>query len=156
MSELERIRDLFSQRFGRLVTLAECLSQMTEITLEKIDPVKKAERALKRNIAKREKSGTCQIRKVTAAGTKCTATRPKRTTLRPKRPARVDHAVTLRDQGRCTHQDANGRRCANRRWLHSHHLVHVSDGGSDRVENLMTLCSGHHRLLHFQKDRVWH
>lgn len=135
---LERIRDLLSQKNGRAVSLEECLEQMTKIVLEKIDPLKKAERAIKRSAAKREKFGTCQIRKLTHA--------------RPKRPASVEHAVNLRDQGHCTHVDHQGRRCTHRRWLHRHHLKPVAMGGDDSVENLISLCSGHHRLLHFQEE----
>ena len=107
---------------------------MTEIVLEKIDPVKKAERATKRSAAKREKLGTCQIRKFTRA--------------RRKLPARVEHTVNLRDQAQCAHVDHQGRRCPNRRWLQRHHLKPVSMGGDDSAENLTSLCSGHHRLAH--------
>ncbi len=49
---LERIRDFLSQKEGRAVTLSECLQQMTEIVLAKIDPIKKAERAMKRSNAR--------------------------------------------------------------------------------------------------------
>lgn len=62
--------------------------------------------------------------------------------------AASSHAVRLRDQGRCTHVDDNGVRCEHRRWLHVHHVVPVSHGGSDEVENLTMLCSGHHQLEH--------
>ncbi len=134
---LERIRDLLSQQRGRAVTLSECLEQMTEIVLEKIDPIKKAERAIKRSTAKREKLGTCQIRKFTRA--------------RRKLPARVEHAVNLRDQGQCAHVDLQGQRCPNRRWLQRHHLKPVSMGGDNSATNLRSLCSGHHLLVHFQE-----
>ena len=137
---LERIRDLLSQKKGRAVTLSECLEQMTKIVLEKIDPIKKAERAMKRSTVKREKLGTCQVRRFT---------RPRR-----KLPARVEHAVNLRDQVQCAHVDHQGRRCPNRRWLHRHHLKPVSMGGDDSAENLTSLCSGHHRLVHFQEKEI--
>src|SRR5262249_527268 len=58
------------------------------------------------------------------------------------------HAVFKRDQGRCTHVDASGRRCNQDRWLHTHHIVHVSQGGNNEPENLTTLCSFHHDLVH--------
>ncbi len=135
---LERILDLLSQKKEQAVTLSECLQQMTEIVLEKIDPVKKAERAMKRSTAKREKVGACQIRKFTRA--------------RRKLPARVEHAINLRDQAQCAHVDHQGQRCPNRRWLHRHHLKPVSMGGDDSAENLTSYCSGHHRLVHFQEN----
>ena len=135
---LERILDLLSQKTGRAVSLSECLDQMTKIVLEKIDPLKKAERAMRRSTAKREKLGTCQIRKLTRA--------------RRKLPARVEHTVNLRDQAQCAHVDHQGQRCPNRRWLQRHHLKPVSMGGDDSTENLRSLCSGHHRLVHFLEE----
>ncbi len=99
---------------------------------------KKVERAMKRSTVKREKLGTCQIRKFTRT--------------RRKLPARVEHTVNLRDQAQCTHVDHQGRRCPNRRWLQRHHLKPVSMGGDDSAANLRSLCSGHHRLVHFQEE----
>lgn len=68
----------------------------------------------------------------------------------PRRPltAEQKHAVNRRDQGRCTFKDQNGRRCENQTWLHVHHIQPVHQGGSNRPENLTTLCSAHHDLIH--------
>ena len=63
-------------------------------------------------------------------------------------PAQVLHAVNLRDQRRCTYQNRMGRACNQTRWLEYHHLKPVSQGGKNILENLVTLCSGHHRLMH--------
>jgi hypothetical protein len=38
--------------------------------------------------------------------------------------------------------------CAQRRWLHIHHLVHCEDGGPTESSNLCALCPLHHRLHH--------
>jgi len=38
--------------------------------------------------------------------------------------------------------------CAARRWLHVHHLVHWEDGGRTDPDNLVCLCSAHHRAHH--------
>lgn len=38
--------------------------------------------------------------------------------------------------------------CAQRRWLHIHHLVHHEDGGRTVPENLCALCPAHHRMHH--------
>jgi hypothetical protein len=38
--------------------------------------------------------------------------------------------------------------CAQRRWLHIHHLVHWEDGGRTESSNLCALCPLHHRLHH--------
>lgn len=34
---------------------------------------------------------------------------------------------------------------------HSHHIIRRIDGGSDRLNNLITLCPNHHYLIHSKK-----
>ena len=38
--------------------------------------------------------------------------------------------------------------CGQIRFLEVHHLVPRSEGGKNTMDNLVTLCSGCHRLLH--------
>jgi hypothetical protein len=38
--------------------------------------------------------------------------------------------------------------CTHEKWLDAHHVVHWADGGETTAENLVMLCSQHHRLLH--------
>jgi hypothetical protein len=38
--------------------------------------------------------------------------------------------------------------CTHTKWLDAHHVVHWADGGETTAENLIMLCSKHHRLLH--------
>lgn len=38
--------------------------------------------------------------------------------------------------------------CTHERFLHAHHIKHWARGGSTSVDNLVTLCSYHHRLVH--------
>jgi len=38
--------------------------------------------------------------------------------------------------------------CERTRWVHLHHLVHWADGGPTDLDNLVTLCGHHHRLVH--------
>jgi hypothetical protein len=38
--------------------------------------------------------------------------------------------------------------CTHSKWLDAHHVVHWADGGETTPENLVILCSAHHRLLH--------
>lgn len=51
-------------------------------------------------------------------------------------------ALWLRDRG------CRFPACANRRFVHGHHIQHWADGGATTKENLVLLCSFHHRLLH--------
>jgi 5-methylcytosine-specific restriction endonuclease McrA len=38
--------------------------------------------------------------------------------------------------------------CTHRRFLHAHHIHHWARGGETKLENLIQLCSHHHRLVH--------
>ena len=38
--------------------------------------------------------------------------------------------------------------CHYRLWVHAHHIIHWSQGGSTKLDNLITLCGYHHRLVH--------
>ena len=38
--------------------------------------------------------------------------------------------------------------CTNWRYVDAHHIVHWSDGGETKIQNLVTLCRRHHVLVH--------
>jgi len=38
--------------------------------------------------------------------------------------------------------------CTNKRWLHAHHMIHVAHGGPTDEDNLVMVCTFHHRQLH--------
>jgi hypothetical protein len=38
--------------------------------------------------------------------------------------------------------------CDHRRFLDAHHIEHWMDGGATKLDNLIHLCSAHHRLVH--------
>ncbi|MGE0633033.1 MAG: HNH endonuclease [Pseudobdellovibrionaceae bacterium] len=63
--------------------------------------------------------------------------------------AAVRHSVHLKYNSQCAHTDSNGKRCSQRRHLDVHHVIPVSQGGGDKLENLTLLCSGHHKMIHF-------
>lgn len=64
------------------------------------------------------------------------------------RKAGADHEVNQRDGNRCQAENPDGTLCGATRWLHKHHVVPRSLGGTDEPENLITLCSFHHQLFH--------
>lgn len=68
--------------------------------------------------------------------------------IRNRKNLSLRRRLDLRDGGRCTFTDSGGVRCKDSRWLDVHHVVPRSKGGLDTLENLTTLCSGHHRLVH--------
>lgn len=63
-------------------------------------------------------------------------------------PAAVRRAVHERDGGRCTFQDARGRRCTARDRLEfHHHRQPYGRGGAHSVYNLRLMCRAHNQLL---------
>jgi len=57
-------------------------------------------------------------------------------------PSAIRRAMVLRDR----HCRFPG--CANRAFLHGHHVQHWMHGGRTSLDNLLTLCSFHHRQVH--------
>ena len=58
-------------------------------------------------------------------------------------PATMRRALDVRDEGCCRFPG-----CENRRWVDAHHIVHWARGGETKLDNLVLLCSRHHRLVH--------
>jgi hypothetical protein len=58
------------------------------------------------------------------------------------------HEVYRRDRGSCQFILPNGEKCGARQWVDLHHKIPRAEGGSDSSENLITLCSAHHRFMH--------
>ncbi len=134
----ERARDLVSQKLGHAATMQEtCVVALTEY-VRRHDPVAKAGRASRKaRDRSRERSSPAEASK---------AERKKR--RRSRTPSEVTHAVNQRDRNRCQYRMPDGTICGSRRWTQHHHIVPLADGGADCVENIVTLCATHHRLIH--------
>ena len=57
-------------------------------------------------------------------------------------PGAIRRALWIRDQG-CRFPG-----CSNERFLHGHHVEHWLHGGRTSLDNLVMLCSFHHRQIH--------
>ena len=57
-------------------------------------------------------------------------------------PPAIRRALRIRDGG-CRFPG-----CDRSRYVQAHHIKHWADGGETSLDNLMTLCSFHHRLMH--------
>ncbi|MGE3759667.1 MAG: HNH endonuclease signature motif containing protein, partial [Pseudobdellovibrionaceae bacterium] len=68
--------------------------------------------------------------------------------IRKPLKAPIKHLIQLKYNSQCAHTDSNGKRCSQRRHLDVHHIIQVSQGGGDELENLTLLCSGHHKMIH--------
>ena len=57
-------------------------------------------------------------------------------------PPAIRRALQARDE-RCCFPG-----CENRRFLHAHHIKHWAHGGETNLDNLVLLCTRHHRFVH--------
>ena len=57
-------------------------------------------------------------------------------------PPAIRRALRVRDGG-CRFPG-----CGRSRYAHAHHIKHWADGGETKLDNLVTLCSQHHRQVH--------
>ncbi len=125
--KLQRVRQVLSTKRGRPVSLEESIEAMADLFLNKFDPIEKAKRREEHLPPSREVKPSSNPRNI---------------------PAAVQHQIALRDRGQCTAKQPDGRRCNNRAFLHLHHIKPVALGGQSVLDNLTTLCSAHHRMLH--------
>lgn len=168
--KLVRAQNIAAQRAGKHVGLPETLEQIVDDFLGRRDPVKKAERALQREASRQAKHTASETAKlctyrvgadksaksesnhsVARSSAREMEAEPKAAqtpSMRTPLTAAEKHAVFARDQGRCTHLHADGTRCENERWLQVHHIRPVGHGGGNEPDNLTTLCSAHHDLVH--------
>ena len=155
--KLLRLKDLLSTKKGRDCTLQEVLDFALETTIEKVDPIRKAKRAKKRGEkkTKQEKelnskvSKSPPMNKENQESIHVGKARPgTRSGSRKALPKSTVDAINRRDEAQCTYVASNSKRCTQTRWLDFHHVLEHSKGGSDDLQNLVTLCHAHHRLLH--------
>ena len=158
--KLERIKTITSHKNGN-PSYEEILERMATDYLERHDPKAKAKRAAERNKKKstaKEAKISPEMKKrndsiamthgstdkVLQSGKKqCKSTSTK--TVRTRYlPAKLRHAIYLRDQGRCTYVDtATTRRCSSTYRLEFHHKHPFAKGGIHTLGNLTLLCAQH-------------
>ncbi len=138
--KLRRVQDLMSQSRRRAVTLEEVLIEMTGDYLKRHDPVQRARRQIARKGVSAQRSTETVETPVSLQG----AGRARRESI----PAATLHQVNLRDERKCTYVNSRGERCNQTRWLEIHHRKPVSQGGSNTIDNLTTLCFTHHSWTH--------
>lgn len=140
---VQRVQALQAQR-RKASGLGAAIEAGLREYLRRHDPVQKAERAWKR----REKVDQAEA-EPSQLGAGPTEELCLNRVRKPLSAARK-HEVFARDQGRCTHTDSRGRRCGSDRWVDIHHIRPVSQGGGNELDNLTTVCSFHHDLIHEQ------
>jgi hypothetical protein len=126
--DIKALQDLLSQKLGKPAAISDVLKWATKFCREKHDPLLKKTKPIS--------SGNT---KVSSGNVK-----PGRHNI----SSSLRTAVYQRDQRQCTYQDAKGNRCRQQRWLQSHHIKEVSEGGLNTIDNLRLLCHQHHRWVH--------
>jgi 5-methylcytosine-specific restriction endonuclease McrA len=148
--KLQRVRELVAQSSAKPCNLEQALEQMAALFLERKDPVQRAERIMQKKLASKAKStslsNVARPSKVAQPVQKVAHGVARQT--RSPIPAAIRHQVMLRDRGECQGKTPQGTRCGCRQWTDIHHIQPVSLGGSNDLDNLLTLCSSHHRLVH--------
>ncbi len=176
---LSRVKELMMSHCSARIDYNEMLKEMTELYLDRFDPLRKAERAILRKTAREESASSAvtagyeanhakQIKEEQAVEKTSTASvgqvRGSITELVDRRvtsssqprsarvpiKAELKHLIFKRDQGQCRFH-MGPKRCQSRVHLECHHIVPVSQGGEDTAENLILLCSSHHQWVHMSK-----
>ncbi len=109
MKEIERVKEIVSQNTGRAANLEETLKAMATLYLQRKDPIKKAERVLK----KEPLSSPVSSRIVNQS--RVDQFPKKRTPI----PAQIRHEVMKRDRGQCAFKDKVANPCQNKSWRSS-------------------------------------
>jgi hypothetical protein len=176
----KRAQDLVCQKTKRFASFSETQAHLHEAFLDREDPIRKAKRAKVRAqklVERRVSSTSIREEKVEAAQASGKLesqnpssqqlpknqadqsqdrSRPAGTSQRNRRlkKASIVHPVNHRDQCRCQAKMPDGSICGSTRWIDHHHIIELTKGGTDTPENIITLCSSHHRMWHRRKN-MW-
>jgi predicted HNH restriction endonuclease len=129
MLKLRRAQDLVSQKKKSSMNLEQTLEALVDDYIKKHDPVEKAKRQKikgRLNLKIKQDSKTDQA-------------------SRTERASKIKQISKMLQVLRTEIKEKEG---AARRFLDIHHIQPVSQGGSDQLENLALLCSGHHQAIH--------
>lgn len=149
MQKLRRIQDLESQRKKQAVSLEEAMDVLSDLYLQKNDPLEKAKRAQHRTQkAVHHSTPRPTHQPALYPAPKQTLSSVARQINRVAITAALKHQINLRDNAQCTYVDYKGDRCNSRRWLDIHHIKPISCGGTNVIDNLATLCFAHHKIVH--------
>jgi hypothetical protein len=178
MLKFRKIQDQISQSRQKSVSLEETLMELMNFYLSRKCPIEKAKRhVVKKGISVSEERAAQdgdEISPARASETKCDTqvlgspaeTTPRLKNTRTPIPAKILHAVHLRDQRKCqyparsekvapsssvlTSREAENSKavCGQTRFLEVHHVRPVAQGGDNSLKNLITLCATHHEWIH--------
>ncbi len=127
MAKLEKIRSLAWHKLPANASLEQVFDLAMDCFIQKEDP---RERQTRREHLRNRKETTAK----------------KASTRSRHIAATVKDDVFVRDQSRCSHVGAAGKRCEATRALQIDHIEPFSRGGANSACNLRVLCAYHNRL----------
>ena len=147
-SDFQRTRDLICKKRGKNLTMEETLRELVTYFLEREDPVKRAERAREKSVKTTDSLEETPPQPAVIASVREVGYRKAQLSNEKRKqtrsiPAKILHEINLRDQGRCQVEG-----CENKRFTEIHHLVPFGRGGEHSTDNLLTVCSSHHKMAH--------
>jgi 5-methylcytosine-specific restriction endonuclease McrA len=155
---LRRVQEIESQKKNNHASYDDTLKAMARAYLEKHDPVAKAQRAIAKKLKqehrvkqKMQRSPEVQKRQKTLSLRRVLSQESNQSVFVKRRPllAQTKHRVVIRDQDKCQGLNPDGSPCLDSKWTDIHHIIPISQGGTNTIENLITLCKGHHQLEHW-------
>jgi len=136
---LQRLKTLLKS-----ASYEEALSKAVKELIQRKDPLKKAERVMRKKSEAPQSSGEFILGELIPGSKGGVVRIAKRTPI----PASIRHQVFLRDQGKCCYRGVDGRVCHSSHFIEIHHIKAVARNGSHSLENLTSLCATHHRYHH--------
>ncbi len=122
-----------AQQVLRTKNTVETLSYLVDFVLKHKDPLEKARRQTEKKPALRKPLNSAGLPAHNSA----------------RLPAHIRNAVLVRDSACCTYPG-----CKEKNFVEVHHRVPLCQGGAHDLNNLVTLCYGHHNLKHhFERSR---
>lgn len=136
----KRVQDILSQNIRHSASFDETIAELSKHFLKKKDPTAKTGRAVRKP--------PTAVSQITP---RCVPTQAPPTSEVKGRipiPASLRNHIYRQFKGQCAAKMPDGSRCLSRRFLQIHHKIPVAAGGTNALNNLMLLCSGHHREEH--------
>lgn len=142
MDKIHRLKALLSHKNPEN-SYELLFEQLTDLALEKLDPIKRQQRRSKRENAQAPRPGA--LKSPVGEGERTPNPLP---TSEVKRyiPQRVKDYIWTRDKGSCQYQDKKtGRLCGSKQYLEIDHIFPYSLGGPHRPDNLQLKCRAHNQ-----------
>jgi hypothetical protein len=128
LSDIRRLKEIWSHAMPN-ASYADLIKRMAKECLEKFDPLKKAERSVRRRTSK-----------------PAIAMRKRDKLPKAETKSFVRHQVRLRDHDQCTFVDVRtSERCDSKHFLEDDHIVPKAMGGEFTVGNIRLRCRAHNQ-----------